>query len=367
MRNKARKIGLLIVITYLLIEFTCYLFIKTGYIKTRLPDFHYSFTLTEYPSEVGDIDSVLGTWHYRGHTKRTENCMDFDYSINSWGARDIERELISTDTNRVFVLGDSFMEGYGMSEDERLSNLLEKTTKRGFINFSCQDFGTTQEYLIYKEMGQKFNHSTLLIGILPYNDFADNDTSIHANPYYKRFRPYFKGQYPNYKLVYSEDSIQKSNYNKQGFFKKENTTKAKLVRFLRAYTCWFNIVTYIKDYSEVSKYKYSSGYYYYTPEEWLKMCFILCKIRQLADKKRIIILTIPASEDIVHYRKYGIPPLHLAMDSLCRLHNMEYFDLLPLMALKENAEKLFYFNCDPHWNQAGNKFAEKLLEPVLCK
>ena len=196
MANQKKKLLLIILINYILIELACFIFIKSGFIKTKLPDFKYSFTLTEYPYETGDIDSVWGTWHYPGHIQRKESCLNFDYTINSWGARDIERSLQSPDTNRVVVLGDSFMEGYGMDQSDRLSDQLQKKTNRAFINLSCQDFGTTQEFLVYKNLGLKFDHSTLLIGVFPYNDFEDNDTSMHMNPYYKRFRPYFKGSFP---------------------------------------------------------------------------------------------------------------------------------------------------------------------------
>jgi len=90
MRHHGKKLFVVILITYLLIELTCYIFIKSDLIKAYLPDFKYSFTLTDYPS-IGDIDSVWGTWHYRQTFQRKENCMNFDYHINSWGARDIER------------------------------------------------------------------------------------------------------------------------------------------------------------------------------------------------------------------------------------------------------------------------------------
>ena len=365
MANRKKKLLLIILTNYILIELACFIFIKSGFIKTKLPDFKYSFTLTEYPFETGDIDSVWGTWHYPGHIQRKESCLNFDYTINSWGARDIERNLHSPDTDRVVVLGDSFMEGYGMDQSDRLSDQLQKNTNRSFINLSCQDFGTTQEFLVYKNLGSKFDHSTLLIGVFPYNDFEDNDTSMHMNPYYKRFRPYFKGGFPDYHLVYNEDSIQKTNFNKQGFFKKENSAKARLVRFLRAYTSWFNIVTYLSDNLSGNKVTMKLGYYRYSREQWNKMCFILKKIIALANNRRIMIVTIPTAADIKEYRRSGTPSLHIAMDSMARANAFEYVDLLPFFASRPGSEKEFYFECDPHWNEAGNKFAAEVLTPFF--
>jgi hypothetical protein len=365
MRHHGKKLLVALLVTYLLIELTCYIFIKSGHIKANLPDFNYSFTLTAYPFTIGDIDSVWGAWHYREPFRRKENCLNFDYHINSWGARDIERTKQATDTDRVLVLGDSFMEGYGMAEKDRVSSRLEQGTNRQFLNFACTDFGTTQEYLLYQHLGLQFVHSTLLIGIFPFNDFEDNDTSLHLNPYYKRFRPYFKGIAPDYHLVYKEDSIQKSNFNKRGFLKKENSTRALFVRFFRAYTCWFNILTYYLDARFVGSQKQSSGYYHYTAEQWNKMSFILKKIKELAGSRRMVIITIPTAEDIKTYNKLGDPPLHAAMDSLCKANKMEFVDLLKPFAARPHSEQTFYFDCDPHWNEAGNQFAAEILKPLF--
>jgi len=53
------------------------------------------------------------------------------------------------------------------------------------------------------------------------------------------------------------------------------------------------------------------------------------------------------------------------MDSLCKANKIEYTDLLPLFANRPHADQAFYFDCDPHWNEAGNAFAAKILQPVL--
>jgi hypothetical protein len=111
LKSKKKIIGVVLV-TYFLIELTCYIFIRSGYIKTQLPDFKYEYTLREYPFDVADIDSVWGTWHYRESFHRKENCLDFDYEINSMGARDKERNFLYKDTNMLLVLVYSFLECY---------------------------------------------------------------------------------------------------------------------------------------------------------------------------------------------------------------------------------------------------------------
>ncbi|HVY75066.1 MAG TPA: SGNH/GDSL hydrolase family protein [Puia sp.] len=365
MRKVQRYKALVIVITYVFVEFICYLFIKTDYVKAGLPDFHYQLTLKDYPFLVADIDTVWGTWHYRESVHRTEDCERFDYDISSIGTRDIERTKNSTDTNRVLVLGDSFMEGYGIPIEGRISNRLESLTHREFLNFACSDFGTTQEWLVYEKLGKQFDHSTVLLGFFPYNDFTDNDTSANVNPYYKRYKPYFKGKYPDYKLIYVEDSIQKATFNKAGFLKKENSPRGRLVRFLRAFTCWFHIVCYIKDLYYSPKAGPVPGYYHYTSDNWEKMQFILKKIRTSAIYKQMIIVSFPTPKEIKQFRELGPGPLSEALSAFCKENHITYVDLLPLLAEQENAEKKFYFDCDYHLNEAGNKFAAAALARVF--
>jgi hypothetical protein len=44
---------------------------------------------------------------------------------------------------------------------------------------------------------------------------------------------------------------------------------------------------------------------------------------------------------------------------------MEYLDLLPPFAALPDAVHTFYFDCDPHWNEAGNKYAAEILKPLI--
>jgi len=199
----------LLLFFYLLFELICFGFIKSGYIPARQPSFHFVWKNPQYPLPMADIDTTWGTWHYKEPFRSQNGCIYFDYRINSYGARDIERQKKSNNKDRVIVLGDSFTEGYGLAENERLSNLLQKKTGKEFLNFSCADFGTTQEYLVYKYLAQAFDHSTIFIGFVPFNDFENDDRSFLGEQ--NRYKPYFIKTDTAYSLQYYKQSLQQSD------------------------------------------------------------------------------------------------------------------------------------------------------------
>ena len=58
------------------------------------------------------------------------------------------------------------------------------------LNFGVSgNFSSTQEYLLYKELASKFEHSAVALFFLPSNDFTDNDPEYFDDT---RYRPYLK-------------------------------------------------------------------------------------------------------------------------------------------------------------------------------
>ena len=77
-----------------------------------------------------------GVWHQPGISARhVSRCFDVEVRTNSLGARDIERSRES-DRPRAIFLGDSFSEGWGVPEAERLSNRLETASGFEHLNFA---------------------------------------------------------------------------------------------------------------------------------------------------------------------------------------------------------------------------------------
>src|SRR5258708_2724871 len=118
-------------------------------------------------------------------------CFSVQYTTNSYGARDVERSLHFSKP-RTVVLGDSMIEGLGLADQDRLTNILEKDTGREYLNFGTSgDFGPLQYALLYKTLAAKFDHDTVVVGLLPDNDFHDMSPEWGKVHHADRYRPYF--------------------------------------------------------------------------------------------------------------------------------------------------------------------------------
>ena len=224
---KTRLLTLLAVgiTTFLLLEAALFLLVASGTIPIRKPN--YSFSEEPFWS---DSNARFGVWHKAGVSVRhRKSCFDVVYQANSYGARDAERDLES-DTPRVVVLGDSFVEGYGLDVGDRTSNLLEDHAGIEHLNFgSTGHFGPTQFYLVYEWLARDFEHDAVLVGILPDNDFLDDDFDYGRIAYWNRYRPYWTGEYPDYELIYFPQSRAP-----------ENPTLARLKHVLSESTYTYN-------------------------------------------------------------------------------------------------------------------------------
>jgi hypothetical protein len=307
-------------------------------------------------------------WHYPGQTlKRKADCLDFTIHTNSYGARDKER-VKTTGTGRFIILGDSFIEGQGLNENQRLSDRLEVALNKEVLNFGCGWFTPTQEYLTYKYLAKDFSHDAIIWAILPFNDFDCDDTAYHESDGYIHYQPYFEGDYPNYHLMYRVDDLNKSTFNKENFKAPAPFGgKQKMHNFLTEFTCWFNIFQDLRQKAHEGRAAEHvvSEYYDYKPAELKKLFFIIKKLKEEAGGKRIIILTLPVKNDFERYTSDKVIPLKNSLDSFSRAENLEYVDLLTNLALKEKDADKLYFTCDGHWNDYANRLASELLFPLL--
>jgi len=366
--KRIKNIAIVTLVTYLLIELVCFIFIRTKFKAAHFPQFSFQYNHKKYDFPIAELDPHWGTWHYKETYTEKKQCFESVYHINSCGARDKERIKLA-DTNRIVFLGDSFIEGYGLNEPERLSDQLEKRTKREVLNFGCGYFTPTQEYLLYKNLAVNFSHNTIIIGILPFNDLTEADTSFHENDKFVHYQPYFQGNYPNYNLIYREDDLSKSTFNKAGYFAIQNTGKQRLTRFLKEFSFWYNIYQFIKTNKPASNSaaKPFSGYYDFAKPQADKLKFTLEKLKEAAPGKRIIVVTIPVYADIVRYKEIAARSIADELALFCESNKMELIDLLPAFSERVKDPSELYFTCDGHWNATANKMAAEIILPLLGK
>lgn len=354
---------LICLITYLFIELICFIFISIGYIPAPKPTFHFVYK-NKVNACFAPVSPIWGNWHIPGKLEYQDGCVLFDYSINSAGARDKEREMHTTDTNRVIVLGDSFIEGWGVRASDRISDILEKRTGQEFLNFGCATFGPTQELILYKALASRYDHSAIIMGFLPFNDFSDDD--LATDKYSHFYKPYFIKTDTGFQLTYHGTPPSPGSDSSAGPAS-GSSWKSITVRFLKAYTYWYNIYSYFKLRIKENKGtktlsgKTASNYFDFTEEQFLRLEYVLTQLRAAAGKKRIILFSIPLLQDMERIRsEKNPPPLVQKLEIVCRDLQIEYLDIAPY-APDEKAYRNYFLYCDPHWNEKGNRFTADIL------
>ncbi|MBC8757579.1 hypothetical protein H2O64_23125 [Kordia sp. YSTF-M3] len=347
-------------ITFVLLEIVLAIYIRVAEVKIELPTYTFQNTQNFW----FDLNEDFGTLHLPNDEYRQKKyCFDVVYTSNSKGFRDVEREVISN-TKRVVALGDSFTEGIGVNLEDRLTNLLEKDKNIPHLNFGLAgNFGPTQYFMLYKTLARKYSHEAVLVGILPSNDFIDDDYEIALKVAGDRYKPFLNGTYPNYELEYHTDSIQKSKARprKQGFIHKT----------LKNFTNSYNMYRYLRVMRRVKAIPQDElldaskvpSYFNYTEKQFNRMRYSIEVIKKLAGDRPVMIYSIPIEKEIKAYREHGKNSLGERLKAVCDSINVEYLDLLPKTEsfTTEEYEALF-LSCDGHWSEAGNAFAKKHIE-----
>lgn len=299
---------------------------------------------------------TFGVWH-RPHAswRHQTACFDVTYETNAVGARDVERRPESKDP-RVLVLGDSFVEGWGLPVSERLSNRLENATGIEHLNFGMAHFGPWQEYLSYREMGKKFSHTAVLVVVLPVNDFFDLDPELsRAAPWYEyRHRPYLVGSYPEYRSAFFREPL-----------------PARLGRrYLYSYNAFRQAFERRSDRQPeppgpADPLLVHSFFYDFTDSQFDRLRYSLEKIVEEAERRPVAVCLVPSYRDLVRYLESGESPLSRRLKELAGGGSFRVVDLLPFMHDSRPDWESYYFACDYHWNALGNAVAAERLREEL--
>lgn len=81
----------------------------------------------------------------------------------------------ANDPHEVYVLGDSFVWGYGIGQHDLLTNQMARLLRRRVHNLGLIGAGTVQEYLIFqKHVAQRLRPGDAVVLVFFGNDFGDN-------------------------------------------------------------------------------------------------------------------------------------------------------------------------------------------------
>ncbi|MBT3312770.1 MAG: hypothetical protein HN737_02285 [Desulfobacterales bacterium] len=325
-----------------------------------------------HPVYWDDVDPVVGAWRYNNAVLRhNEPCFDVTYSTNSYGARDIERERHSSAVKRVVVLGDSFIEGFGIETEKRMTDVLEKKTGIEHLNFGAGGgFGSIQEWLLYENLASKYDHSDIFIFMLPRSDFSDNNP---ANFPKERYRPYLNKIDGEYKVYYTVDFDKRRN----AFRGKSETIKniidnnVYIANFLRWSVREFKI-RYGNKYKNISD-NNSSIYDSFNKNDLELLLYTYRQILNIAGTRQVYLFTIPVEQDFNAAKRNGYNfKLVKELKSFSAMYtNLHYVDLLDdfLKHSEENGLEFrdYTLDCNPHWGERGNKFIADVVEDKVYK
>jgi len=336
-----------------LVELVCLVYINITNWHSSKPTYHLNFN-----SFWADINPDFGVWHRpNGHFYHQGGCFSVQYTTNSYGARDVERTLHSTQP-RTVVLGDSMIEGLGLADRDRLTNLLEKRTGHEYLNFGTSgDFGPLQYALLYKTLAAKFDHDTVLVGVLADNDFRDMDLQWGKVHHADRYRPYYAG---DFSIVYTNHFRPNAG---EGFWD-------RIEAVLRAYLASYHVGQFLYSSLYWRMAPPYSGYNDFNDVDLARLRRALADIKATADAHhaRMAVLVIPTANDFQRLHQSGANALGPLMLRWGQENGVAVKDLLPEMnALANGSYQSLFLSCDGHWSPHGSEVAAEVLQPWLTK
>jgi hypothetical protein len=109
------------------------------------------------------------------------------FKNNAEGFRDSPHS--SKEKTRIAFLGDSFVWGYDVQQEERFTEQLQQLMPaQEILNLGISGYGTDQEYLLLRRFFDPYAPDVVVLVVLPANDREDNSTNLRYEGYYK---PYF--------------------------------------------------------------------------------------------------------------------------------------------------------------------------------
>jgi acetyltransferase AlgX (SGNH hydrolase-like protein) len=123
-------------------------------------------------------------WRHRPGARATYQRREYttEVAINAQGLRGVDRDYTARPgTFRVLALGDSFVEGYTVPQDQTVTQVLETAVSRPgcpaeVLNAGHAAYSTDQEYLFYRDEGVKYAPQVVLV-FFYYNDIVANTTA----------------------------------------------------------------------------------------------------------------------------------------------------------------------------------------------
>ena len=333
-------------------------------------------------------------------------------AYNSKGWRDTEHIFKNpANKSRILVLGDSFMEAYSVDLNDALPKQLERVAKREgadveVINLGVGGYGTLQEYLVFRELGIKYEADVVLLGFYIDNDVRNNSLvlesivsqgslKVNSRPFldtsdmseWKIFQVDYEGALRRYLLA-------KNKERSLGFvqrLEKESAIAKLIQRTVSNIKFGFSTPKNDERKSSISDARslalFGVNYCNEQPDytnAWNITKSILYRLNNEISRmgSKLVVFTVPALHEVDpkymkdaenRISKKGMlcieeAPAYQRLSGILHELNIEYVDLLPTFRNVTKKGKLNLFRrSDRHWNERGHGLAANHLYSTLVK
>jgi hypothetical protein len=295
----------------------------------------------EERSKFWQYDSLIGWAHIPGQIGRF-NHRDFSVSIriNNEGLRDQEHLFIRDERKRILILGDSFGWGFGVEENERFSEIIEKIHPEWeIINASVSGYGTDQEYLYLINRGFNFHPDVVLL-LFNDSDFINNTQSEQ----YWHFKPYFDLENSN--LILRNCPVRQKNIKQriQCFLYGRTYLGGSIQKVRQIYRNYLIRKNRDKLFLSDSDLKSSNQYMFQVTKSLIFAINQFCIVNNI----KFVLISTPMDDvyrSFLENNSISMNILFLGLD--------KYFS---------SNEKEMHFKHDGHWNRLGNRMAAEAID-----
>jgi hypothetical protein len=245
--------------------------------------------------------------------------------------------------------------------------VLEYKTGIEHLNFGTSGhFGPTQYLVLYRTLAKGFAHRLVVVGILPDNDFEDDDFEFGRTAHGDRYRPYLVGSYPDYHLTYYRATLREPSGA-------QLLRSAK--RFLGDFTYTYNLFVYLRSLRSYESAARARGrspdqgtaapafsrFYDFSEPQWQRLRYVVEQFSLETAGKALVVVTIPRLNDLARFSHAGPSPLSRKLSELAHELGFEYVDLLPAFYGEGGDPRRLYITCDGHWSKDGHQLAASFL------
>ncbi len=360
---------ILVVWTLVLVEAT-----TAGYFLLELSRTYYRPLYLEEPNDQWFWRTEhhdWGAWHKPSSAAHhTHHCFSVSYRSNSYGARDKERSIKAA-AKRGLLLGDSFMEGYAVDEEKRLSNLLERRLGFEILNFGMTHFGPLQYQILYEKLARQFDHDLVIIGFLPNNDFIDNDLDFQRQrrDFARRYRPYYSRDggvfYPRSRPDPGEPALLVADKGRD--LPERRPWSQNLRRLLWVYGLYLELRMNMAVLQDPTPADYI-GYLESDAFRISRATESILAIQKAAAPRPVLVVFLPDYKSWSYiedrpesYNESVVPRLQAVLQN----HGIKTIELLKEFMKRGLKKESLYLPCDGHWNDAGHRAAFDVIHPVV--